>query len=289
MRRGSVRIAGATLNYVVEGEGGPVLLVLGSSIYYPRTFSLELRKACTLICLDLPHFAPVDARFDPACISFDLYSECIEAVRADAGLGRVGVVGHSHHGNIALEYARRKPRNVSNIVLIGTPPANVEATVKSAEQYWQDHATLERKEVLRIRRASTAIGAEESRSACETYIRQYVTDAPLYWHDPNYDAAWLWKGMSFSMDAVHAFRNLYRSYVLHWDATLRDLPILVVMGVDDFAVPPTMWSAVLPGLSHVTFCQLERSGHTPQLEQASEFDRYVLTWLSGSLRANRPS
>ena len=54
-KRGSVEIGGATLNYVAEGEG-PALLVLGSSIYYPRTFSKGLRRSCTLICIDLPHF-----------------------------------------------------------------------------------------------------------------------------------------------------------------------------------------------------------------------------------------
>lgn len=281
-KQGSVEIAGVPLNYVVEGEG-PVLLVLGSSIYYPRTFSRELRESCTLICMDLPHFVPIDERFDPGCISFDFYSECIEAIRADAGLGRVVVVGHSHHGNIALEYARRMPLNVSHIVLIGTPPANIETTVKSAEDYWQRLATSERKEALRRRRASGELASVTSQSPAETYIRQYVTDAPLYWHDPHYDAAWLWEGMSFSMDAVHAFRNLYRSYELHWDAGLRNLPVLVVMGVDDFAVPPTMWNALLPDLSNVTFRQMERSGHTPQLEQGNEFDSILLAWLSGSL------
>lgn len=277
-KRGSVAIAGTTLNYVVEGEG-PALLVLGSSIYYPRTFSEELRRSCTLICLDLPHFVPVDAGFDPARTSFDFYSECIEAIRLDAGVGRVVVIGHSHHGNIALEYARRKPRNVSHIVLIGTPPANIETTVQSSEQYWKHHATSERKEALRSRRASAALASVTSQSPSDAYIRQYVIDAPLYWHDPHYDAGWLWEGMSFSMDAVHAFRNLYRSYELHWDAALRDLPVLAVMGVDDFAVPLTMWSAMPPDINNVTFRQLARCGHTPQLEQANEFDSTLLTWL----------
>lgn len=225
-------------------------------------------------------FVPLNARFDHASISFDFYSECIDAVRTDAGLSRVMVLGHSHHGNIALEYARRKPYGVSHVVLIGTPPANIEATIESAEHYWQHHASSERKEALRSRRASASLTSMSAHSPSEAYIRQYVTDAPLYWHDPHYDAAWLWEGMSFSMDGVHAFRNLYRSYGLHWDAALEKLPMLVVMGVDDFAVPPTMWSGILPDLKNVTFRQLNRCGHTPQLEQANEFDRTLLAWLS---------
>lgn len=275
-----MKIAGATLSYVTEGAG-PALLVLGSSVYYPRTFSKELRRCCTLICMDLPHFVPVDTGFDSACISFDGYSEFIEAIREDAGFDRVAVVGHSHHGNIALEYARRKPRHVSHVVLIGTPPANIQATVESAEHYWNHHATPERKEALRSRRESASLAPIRSQSPSAAYIRQYVTDAPLYWHDPSYDASWLWEGMSFSMEGVHAFRNLYRSYELHWDAELGKLPILVVMGADDFAVPPTMWRGILPRLSNVTFRELERCGHTPQLEQANEFDSTLLAWLGG--------
>lgn len=277
--RGSVEIAGATLHYVVEGKGLP-LLVVGSSIYYPRTFSRRLRESCTLICADLAHFVPIRDEFNPACISFDFYAECIEAVRADAGLGRVVVVGHSHHGNIALEYARRHPESVSHIVLVGSPPADIATTLQCAEQYWNTHASAERKAALQRRRRASAEEEEVSRSPSESYVRQYVTDAPLYWNDPDYDASWLWEGMSFSMDAVHAFRNLYRSYELNWDITLRSRPVLVVMGVNDFAVAHTLWSRVLPHLHNIVFRLLERSGHTPQLEQPEEFDDVLLNWLN---------
>jgi proline iminopeptidase len=54
---------------------------------------------------------------------------------------------------------------------------------------------------------------------------------------------------------------------------------LVTMGVNDFAVPPTMWGAVLGHLENVAFQLFERSGHTPQLEQAEEFDGLMLAWL----------
>lgn len=277
-RRGSVDVRGATLEYVVEGAGTP-LLVLGSSIYYPRTFSKNIRESCAVVCTDLPHFVPLRPEFRPEWISFDLYSECVEAVRADAGLGSVVVVGHSHHGNIALEYARRKPDSVSHLVLIGTPPANISTTIQGAQQYWQTHATAERKAALERRRRASAELEQVSRSASESYVTQYLTDSPLYWNDPEYDASWLWTGMSFSMDAVHAFRDLYTSYELNWADPFRDVPVLVVMGLNDFAVPHTLWTNVLPELQNVTFRLLEHSGHTPQLEQSEVFDEILLSWL----------
>jgi proline iminopeptidase len=277
--RGAVEIAGVTLRYVVEGAGLP-LLVVGSSIYYPRTFSKRLRESCTLICADVPHFVPAGAEFNPACINFDFYAQCVEAVRTDAGIGRVVIVGHSHHGNIALEYARRHPGNVSHVVVIGSPPADIATTVQCAEQYWDTHATAERKAALQRRRRTSVKEEDASRSPSESYVRQYVTDAPLYWNDPDYDASWLWDGMSFSMDAVSAFRDLYRSYELNWDDALCRIPVLVVMGANDFAVPHTLWSSLLPDLANVTFRLLEHAGHTPQLEQPEEFDHCLLNWLS---------
>ena len=117
----------------MEGTGTS-LLVLGSSIYYPRTFPKNIRESCTLICTDLHNFVSLPPEFKPEWISFDLYSECVEAVRADAGLSRVVVVGHSHHGNIALEYARRKPDRVSHVVLIGTPPGDIPSTIQAAQK-----------------------------------------------------------------------------------------------------------------------------------------------------------
>lgn len=279
--RGSINFDGGTLHYVVEGKGAP-LLVVGSSVYYPRTFSRQLRESCRLVCADLPHFVPVTPGFDPKCINFDNYAECIDAVRTDAGLGRVVVVGHSHHGNIAIEYARRHASNVSHVVMIGSPPADIATTMQFAEQYWDTHANAERKAVLQRRRQCSEEEHGVVRAPFETYVRQYVVDAPFYWNDPDYDAAWLWEGMSFSMDAVHAFRNLYRSYDLSWDGTLHRIPVLVVMGANDFAVPHTLWSSVLPHLDNVAFQLLERSGHTPQLEQPHYFDQHLLNWLGAN-------
>ena len=237
-----------------------------------------MRESCTLVCADLPHFVSLGPEFDVGSISFDLYSECIDAVRADAGIGRVVVVGHSHHGNIALEYARRRPSAVSHLVLIGTPPVDVATTIQSAEQYWEAYASAERKAALQRRRQPTESDVSQSHS--EEYVRQYDTDAPLYWNDPTYDASWLWRGMSFSMEAVHAFRNLYRSYDIDWNATLRSIPVLVVMGVNDFAVPHTLWNTFVPRVENITFQLLGHSGHTPQLEEPDAFNRILLNWLT---------
>jgi hypothetical protein len=53
-KKNSVIVHNTTLAYAIEGEGMP-MLVVGSSIFYPRTFSQNLRANFLLVCADLPH------------------------------------------------------------------------------------------------------------------------------------------------------------------------------------------------------------------------------------------
>lgn len=53
---GQMEIDGFVLNYTQEGEGPPAI-VIGSHIYYPRTFSEKLREHLQLIFLDQRAFA----------------------------------------------------------------------------------------------------------------------------------------------------------------------------------------------------------------------------------------
>lgn len=121
---GSVDVEGATLHFALEGHGTPVL-VIGSAIYYPRTFSQQLRRSCRLAFVDLRHFAETEESVSLDSIGLDTYADDIEKLRTAVEFERFVLIGHSHHGNLALEYAKRHPDKVSHLVLIGTPPCNV--------------------------------------------------------------------------------------------------------------------------------------------------------------------
>lgn len=53
---GSITVDGSKLNYVVEEKGKPCL-VIGSSIYYPRTFSKKIREHLRMYFVDMKWFA----------------------------------------------------------------------------------------------------------------------------------------------------------------------------------------------------------------------------------------
>ncbi len=105
-RRMSPTSGRRTSLYVKEGRGTP-LLVVGSSIYYRRTFSAELRRHFTLIFVDLRHFAPTYVPTDLQAITLDTYTRDIDQIRSASGYDKIAVVGHSVHGALAFEYARR--------------------------------------------------------------------------------------------------------------------------------------------------------------------------------------
>lgn len=277
---GEVNVKGVALRYLCEGSGLPAL-VIGSAIYYPRIFSRQLRKSLRLIFMDVRHFAKRAAVPDLDKLSLETYLDDIEQVRAQLELDRVVLIGHSHHGNLALEYAKKYPMRVSHVVLIGSPPVNVSATVKAAQMYWTSHASEERKSTLKARRsAARAEQLTDQITPEQAYVSDYVADGPKYWFDMNYDAAALWQGVPVNMELIAVFRSFFSdNYELAWDPEKLTAPILVMMGEYDYAVPPTLWTDEQKARTNLTFHLFEHSSHTPPLEEPAAFERVLLNWL----------
>lgn len=279
---GELSADGALLRYVSEGAGLSAL-VIGSSIYYPRTFSRSLRRSLRLTFVDVRHFAERDSSPGPGRISLDTYIDDIDRVHTELGLGRVVLMGHSHHGNLAMEYAKRYPERVSHVVVIGSPPVDVDATISAAERYWQDHASDERKATLRDNLAVLRAEGPDRMTPEQAYVARYVAESPKYWYDSACDASWLWEGVPLDMEVIKAFRDFFTNgYELTWDAGQLTAPVLAVMGRYDYAVPHLLWDEVRPMRKNLTFRVFEHSGHTPQLEEPERFDRLLLDWLEVS-------
>jgi len=145
--RGTISSGGFELAYSVEGQGAPAI-VIGSAVYYPRTFSRDLRKSLQLIFVDHRGFARASDDLQPSDYSLDVVLDDIDLVRRHFGHAKVIVVGHSGHGYMALEYAKRHPQHVSHVVMIGTGPSHSPAHQEVSERYWQESVCPERKAKL---------------------------------------------------------------------------------------------------------------------------------------------
>ena len=276
---GVVEVEGARLQYRIEGQGPPCLVV-GSSIYYPRAFSPGLRDHLRLIFVDLRHFAVCDPAVTPGRITIDTYAGDIERVRQTLELGDVVVMGHSIHGAIALEYARRFPAHVRGVVAIDAPPRGSNEFRPAADRFWEADASAERKGILARRLAELTPELLATLSPGEVAMRRNAALGPRNWYDPSYDGSWLWEGVVPDMLVTQRlFGELFATYDLAQGPGAITMPVLVAHGRYDYVVPYTLWEEHRHKLPRNTYALFERSGHTPPFEEPERFDQTLLAWV----------
>ncbi|MFJ2924565.1 alpha/beta fold hydrolase [Streptomyces massasporeus] len=111
---------GTVLTYHVTGEGPPLLCLPGGpmqdSVYLGDLGGLTAHR--TLIRLDLRGTGHSTVPRDPASYRCDRQVGDVEALRAELGLERVDLLGHSAGANLAVLYAARHPERVGQLALV---------------------------------------------------------------------------------------------------------------------------------------------------------------------------
>jgi proline iminopeptidase len=274
-----VEVEGAHLRYQIEGHGQPCLVV-GSSICYPRVFSQDLRKHLQLVFVDMRHFAASNPTFTPDQISIETYTDDVERVRKALGLGDVVVIGHSIHGNIALEYARRYPEHVRGVVAICAFARRSDEVTSARDLFWEAEASEERKEILARQRAELTAEVRARLSPADMFVRTYVADGPRFWFDPAYDCSWMWEGVVPNMPLMdRLYGELFKDYDLAQGPEEITVPVLIAQGRYDYAIPYAFWEEDRHKLPRHTYALFERSAHSPPLEEPEPFDQALLTWM----------
>lgn len=281
--RGTLRSGCFDLEYVVEGEGRAAL-VIGSAVYYPRTFSAELRRSLRMAFVDHRGFAPAEGEVAAADFALDTIIEDIERLRLHLGLEDVVVIGHSGNGYLALEYARRYPRHVTHVVLIATGPSHGAAHAALTEAHWQETVCPARKAKLEadLRHLPAEIEAAPERRFVTFCIRLGARS----WYDPHFDAAPLWEGVHVNMAGIdHLWGEVFRDLDVRDGLDGLTAPVLLALGRFDYLVTPHFaWEPYRPHFRDLTVRVFDRSAHTPQLEESALFDRELLRWLASSGR-----
>jgi proline iminopeptidase len=113
-KKGSISRGGYELRYTIEGSGLPAI-VIGSSVYYSRSFSQNLRKSLRIAFVDWRGFAEPSSSAEPNDISLDILLDDIEAIRKQIGFNRSIIIGHSAHALLALEYAKKFPEHTTHV------------------------------------------------------------------------------------------------------------------------------------------------------------------------------
>nr|WP_320144043.1 alpha/beta hydrolase [uncultured Cohaesibacter sp.] len=277
--KGQIQRDGYTLGYRIEGHGAP-LLIIGSHVFYPRTFSANLRTKRKLIFVDHRGFSPVNRAIHTRDCALGTIMDDLSALCQTLGLAQTDILGHSGHGYMALEFARRCPERVRKTVLVGTGPNQDPETMAHGERIWAMLAAPDRKKRLEqdLEWMTRQIEAEPEKR----FIWMCLGMGARSWFDPHFDARDLWQDVHVNMPIFdHLWGETFRDYDTHKALSEMKSPLLICMGRHDHLVAPVeTWFPYLPEKNQPVFALFEYSAHTPQLEEADRFDDTILTFLS---------
>lgn len=281
MDHGTIRSGVFELGYRIEGSGHAAL-VIGSSIYYPRTFSAELRQSLKLVFVDHRGFARATGPTSRADYELATVLDDIELLRQRLGLGEVIIIGHSGHAYMALEYAKRYPQNVTQVVLIAAGPSQSVAHLELAEQNWQEAVCPERRAKLEAELRD--LGGELAAAPERRFITFCIRLGAKSWYDPSFDASPLWEGVSVNMDGIdYLWGEAFRDLDIREGLQELKVPVYLALGRFDYLVAPYgSWQSYRPHFHDLTVRVFDRSSHTPQFEECKLFDRELLEWLCRS-------
>ncbi|HEV8586736.1 MAG TPA: alpha/beta fold hydrolase [Methylomirabilota bacterium] len=268
-------VDGLAINYLVEGRGPAVVLLhgLGSFAESWRHNIPSLAARASVYTLDLPGFGR--SAKPPAGYSLAYFARALHAFLDGVGVTQVSLVGHSLGAAVAVTYALMHPSRVERLALLAAcvPGFN-----------WRPG--------WRARVVSTpGIGELLGLCVCAPLYRAAIAKC---FHAPPADeveflvrweyaertgaaarAAWLATVRSLHGDFVER-RADYRRAV----ATL-DLPVLLVHGRQDIAVPAGHCAHAADGFARATVRWLDACGHFPHIEHAQVVNAWLADFLVG--------
>jgi proline iminopeptidase len=273
----SIKIDKFELKYQIEGEGIPVI-VIGSTLYYPRIFSQYLRQYFRFVFIDHRGFAQYSGRLELDDYTLDKIIDDIECIRTTLKLPSGIVIGHSGHGYMALEYAKKYPQAISHLVLLALSPDSSPQSFAAADRYFQESVCPERKALLA--KNLTTLQAETDANPSQAFIIRALKFAPMIWYDENFDASNLWKDVTVNPEIMdYLWGSVFREIDITKNLDKLDIPVFLGLGRYDYWNPPYLWETIRSHFKDITIRVFEKSAHTPQLEEASLFDQKLLQWF----------
>lgn len=272
----TIEIDGFKLKFLTEGEGLDAL-VIGSSIYYSRSFSQNLRKSLRLHFVDYRGFA----EGPEVALIFETLLNDLEHVRQKLGLKKCIVIGHSAHGLLALEYAKKYKEHISHVVIIGMPPHMRPDHLEMAQRNWDESVWPERKAAFERNMKLMPDEKLKSLPRDQWFLQMNFRNVPKSWYDYNFDSTPLWEGVKPNTPVLD---QMYLRFVREIDILqgleLFNLPVFLAYGRFEFLVAPVhSWDSLRAKFNDLTVRVFEKSAHSPQYEQPDLFDAELLKWL----------
>jgi len=190
----------------------------------------------------------------------------IEAVRAACGWERIGLLGWSYGGMLAIEYAARHADRLSSLILLST--AGSGDFMRSSQAFVARHGTP-----AQIRMAeATQRGVFRSAAHLARYSRVMASLAAVRAAKPGCGP--------FNLDACN---QGFRSDLPSWNALphLQKVraPVFIGVGRRDYICPVDQSEALKRALPRATFRIYEKSSHFPSCDEPRRFRKDLTTFV----------
>lgn len=280
MRKGQIISDGFKLNYIIEGKGPPAIVV-GSSLYYSRVFSNNLRNYLELIFVDHRGFASTDKDFTNDDFTLEKISLDLEKIRKCLGLSKIIIIGHSGHGYMALHYANSFPQHVSNIIIIAMSPDASLESFKAADLYLEESVCPKRK--IALEKSLSILEKEIKEKPNDRFILYSLRNGPRIWFNYKFNSSYLWDGVTVIPKMFdYMWGRVFKNIDITKNSKIFSIPILLMLGRYDYWNPYYLWEKNRSMFKNLTIRVFEKSGHTPQFEEPELFDCELLMWLKNT-------
>ncbi|PZG13505.1 alpha/beta fold hydrolase [Nonomuraea aridisoli] len=274
-----IDINGTSLNVEILGDGEETIIAHHGA---PGLGSLAEPKASFGRLADAYRVVVFDARGSGASgqdgpFTHEQWVADVEALRAWLGAEQVVIAGGSYGGFIAMEYAARHPSRVGAVVLRDTSAdnGNQELAVRNAAA--SSRVTIDQDKLDRI--MSGTVRDDDDLRDCWREI------LPLYDHD--YDPAKVEERVAATpyhyRTHNHAFAVNQPNYDIKHLLPSITAPTLVTVGRHDWITPVECSRTIAELVPNAELRVFERSGHSPQVEEAELWEATVRDFLARAL------
>ncbi|MFX1477905.1 MAG: alpha/beta fold hydrolase [Promethearchaeota archaeon] len=272
-----VNVNDTELFYIKHGSGTPFLVMhggLGFDHTYFRPELDPLGSQLQLIYFDYRGHGR-SGRPPVSTITFDKLADDTEELRKFLGFEKIGVIGHSAGGLVALKYAINFPQNLSHLILLNTFPAFDRKYVK--DSLTEIQAKNPSPEVMKAFNAPNSTTLEELKQNLRiiNYLYVFNFNSEI---KKRFDK--MIDEMHFNLEISAINGSLMSRFNVLEDLSKITAPTLIIGGKGDAIVPVSQVKRLHENIRNSEIYLFEKSGHYPFLEEPELFINIILKWFN---------
>ena len=229
----------------------------------------RLDEIATIVWLDPRGTGGSTAPANAAAYALADYAADVDALRQHLGLDRIGLLGFSHGGMVAMRYGIDHSDRLTHLVLLDTAPAIDAAAVERVS------AAMDRRQgepwYAAVR---PLLDADDVEASDEEAMATMLTILPMYFHRWDATAQGFTArlaGAGFHSRVGPAWAEEQATMDLRPELGRITAPTLVVVGEDDFICDVVSAGEMADAIPGARLATIPEAGHFPWVEQPAAF------------------